>query len=347
MNKATAITFLITGLLLFMGSCVPVGYIIYFEAVIDPSESISLSDIGSLDKATFHADPGTLARFGIQAEITTTSIQEYSDSLDDEYLARFKFPIRYTISNTSGNVLISEDITLAWKNGHSISKRNENTTSISGTLTASTDLKKFTVPADGNINIEIMISPDMTYEASYASSQLHFYKGMIDNTWYLVSGFSMFFIGIILTLIGFIYVVTSVAMNTKNESAHTQHTVYDTTDGGSPRDKEINQNAMIIQLSAFAGYIIPLGSIILPLILWLVWRDKDPYIDKMGCEAVNFQLSMLIYYIISFVLMFILIGFVLIFATMIFHLVFIIIGAVQTSNGNDYRYPMIIRFIKA
>ena len=80
--------------------------------------------------------------------------------------------------------------------------------------------------------------------------------------------------------------------------------------------------------------------------MWQIWREQDPYVDRMGCEAVNFQLSMLIYYFICFILLFILIGFLLIFALILFHLTFIIIGAVQTSKGVEYRYPMIIRFIK-
>jgi uncharacterized protein len=103
---------------------------------------------------------------------------------------------------------------------------------------------------------------------------------------------------------------------------------------------------MFIQLSAFAGYVIPFGTVIVPVILWLIWRDKDPYINEMGREAVNFQLSMILYYIISFLLCFIIIGFLLIIAAFIFHMTFIIIGAVQTSYGANYRYPMIIRFIK-
>ncbi|MFB3116982.1 MAG: hypothetical protein ACE1ZH_05860, partial [Gammaproteobacteria bacterium] len=163
MNRFTAIALLLIGLLLFLGSCAPIGYVIYHEAMIDPSEKVSLS--GSSDEFTFQASPGTLARFKIKAEITTSSVQEDSDSFDGEYLARFKFPISYTISDASGSVLIGGDIVMAWKDGGSISKSNENTTSTGGTLTASTSLDKFTVPADGSINIAIEISPDTTYEA--------------------------------------------------------------------------------------------------------------------------------------------------------------------------------------
>ncbi len=345
MKRSTAIALLLIGLLLFMGSCAPIGYVIYHEAVIDPSENVSLS--GSSGEFTFQASPGTLARFKVKAEITTSSVQEDPDSFNDEYLARFKFPISYTISDTSGNVLIGEDIVMAWKDGGSISKSNENTTSTGGTLTASTSLDKFTVPADGSINIAIEISPDTTYVASMASPQLHLYEEMIDNTWYVVSSVVMFFTGFILAMVGFIFAITNATQASLEQQASESSTGIGTNGGVGLRDKDTNQQAMFIQLSAFAGYIIPLGSIIVPLILWQVWREKDPYIDKMGREAVNFQLSMLLYYLVSLLLCVVLIGFVLIFAAMIFHLTFIVIGSVQTSRGTDYRYPMIIRFIKA
>ena len=140
-------------------------------------------------------------------------------------------------------------------------------------------------------------------------------------------------------MVGFIFAVTNSAQASIRQPALVQNIVVE-------RDRDINQKAMYIQLSAFAGYIIPLGSVIVPVILWMIWREKDPYIDEMGREAANFQLSMILYYIISFILCFIIIGFFLITAALIFHLTFIIIGCIQTSRGASYRYPMIIRFIK-
>jgi len=337
MNRATAIALLLIGMFLFLGSCVPIGYVIYYEAAIDPSESVSLS--GSSDEFTFQVSPNTLARFKVEANITTSSVQEDPDSLSDEYDARFKFPISYTVSDASGNVLVSEDVIMAWKDGGSISMSNEETTSTGGTLTASTSLDKFMVADDGHVNIKIELSPDTTYEASMASPQLHLYEGMIDNIWYITGGILMGLFGFILAMVGFIFVVTNSAQESIRQPALVQNVVEE-------RDREINQKAMYIQLSAFAGYFIPLGSVIVPVILWLIWRDKDPYIDEMGREATNFQLSMVLYYIISFVLCFIIIGFFLITAAFIFHLAFIIIGSIQASRGNHYRYPMIIRFIK-
>lgn len=338
MNRSTSIALLLIGVLLFLGSCTPFAYILYHEAVVSPIESYSLSTGGASDKATFQARPGTLARFTLEADITTSSVQEDTESFDEEYLARFKFPVRYSIGDSSGNILLHKKTTLAWKDGDSISKSNSNTSSTGGTLTASTKLNKFTVPADGNIAIDIELGEDTTYEASYSSPQLHLYEGMINNTWYIVAGVVMLFLGFVLAIIGFILVVVRSAQADNQQHAD-QETASD--------NNAINQEAMIIQLSALSGYIIPLGSLIVPVVLWLIWREKDPYLDEMGREAVNFQLTMLVYYCICFVLFFVLIGFLLIIAAMIFHIAYIIVGAVQTSRGVNFRYPMTIRFFRS
>ena len=71
---------------------------------------------------------------------------------------------------------------------------------------------------------------------------------------------------------------------------------------GQAVDEDAKQKAMLIHLSAAFGLVIPFGSLIMPLVLWLIWKDRHAYIDTMGREAVNFHLSMLIYYVSSAVL---------------------------------------------
>ena len=328
MSRTTAIVLLLIGILLFMGSCAPIGYVIYLDALVKPAAEVPLSRDGSTDRADFTAIPGTLARFSVQARITTASVQEDPDSLNGKYEARFRFPIHFTITDSGGRVLARADKILAWKNGGSITIHDEHSSSTGATLTASTSLGKFTVPADGRVHIELAMDNDTTYKASYTALQLQFYEDMIDDTWYLAGGVMMGIGGFLLAMAGFIFLLISAA----RASSQLQPAAGPDTAVASC-SSDINTNAMIIQLSAFAGYFVPFGNIILPVILWLVWRNRDPYLDRMGCEAVNFQLSMLIYYLICFILMFVLIGFLLIFAAMIFHLSFTIVAAVQRKES--------------
>ena len=68
---------------------------------------------------------------------------------------------------------------------------------------------------------------------------------------------------------------------------------------------------MLCHLSAFAGYVFPFGGIVGPLVVWLIKKDEMPFVDDQGKEALNFQISVLIYAIVSFVLIFVLIGIIL------------------------------------
>src|SRR5262245_39620897 len=113
-----------------------------------------------------------------------------------------------------------------------------------------------------------------------------------------------------------------------------------------PAPANVNTMAMLCHVLGFAGYIIPFGSVIGPLIMWLVKRNDSPFIDEHGKEAVNFQISLLIYTVASIVLCFVLIGFLLLLAIMVIDIVFIIQAAIKASRGEPWRYPLTIRFIK-
>ena len=88
------------------------------------------------------------------------------------------------------------------------------------------------------------------------------------------------------------------------------------------------------------------GHILGPLIVWLVKRGESPEIDAHGKEALNFQISMLIYNAISLVFCLVLIGFVFLVVLWVLNAVFVIIAAVEASDGKFYRYPLTIRFIQ-
>ena len=103
---------------------------------------------------------------------------------------------------------------------------------------------------------------------------------------------------------------------------------------------------MLCHLSALAGFIIPFGAIIGPLIVWLMKKDQSPFIDHHGKEALNFQITMAIGFLISFVLIFVVIGIFLIIGLAIFSLVMIIIAAIKANEGEIYQYPVNLRLIK-
>ncbi len=96
--------------------------------------------------------------------------------------------------------------------------------------------------------------------------------------------------------------------------------------------------------SALVAAIVGL-SFLGPLIVMLTKGNESAFVRRQAVESLNFQLSMLIYFIVSFVLLFVLIGFLLLPIVGIMWLVFTIIGSIKGSNGEDYRYPLTLRMV--
>jgi hypothetical protein len=116
----------------------------------------------------------------------------------------------------------------------------------------------------------------------------------------------------------------------------------------NPQAAKEEQNwAMICHLAALSGFVIPLGNVLGPLIVWLMKKDTMPLVDVHGKEALNFQITVTIAMVISILLMFVLIGILLVFVVGIGALVLTIVAAVKVSNGQlDYKYPFAFRLIK-
>ncbi|MFY0713196.1 DUF4870 domain-containing protein [Seonamhaeicola sp. NFXS20] len=139
--------------------------------------------------------------------------------------------------------------------------------------------------------------------------------------------------------------------------------------------------ATFIHLSTFSRFIIPLGNFIGPAILWVLNKDKSEFIDKHGKQAINFQMSILLYAIIIGTLTIPLFifklfsgidfidfhgfhdfhinigkpspllyigGFLGAFAVLAFilELVFIVIASLKARDGAYYNYPFTINFLK-
>lgn len=106
------------------------------------------------------------------------------------------------------------------------------------------------------------------------------------------------------------------------------------------------------QMAMLAHLLGALFGFLGPLIIWLTQKDKDPFANDQGKEALNFQLTMLIGYVATTV-----IGVVLSCVTFglssllplviwVFQLIFGIIAGTKANAGEYYRYPITIRFIQ-
>ena len=107
----------------------------------------------------------------------------------------------------------------------------------------------------------------------------------------------------------------------------------------TPTSDEKTMSALAHGLPIVCGFI---G----PLIIFLVRKDESQFVAENSKEALNFQITLFIGYIVAGILCAVLIGLVLLPAIWICSLVFSIIGAIKSSEGKIYRYPFNIRLIK-
>jgi len=99
----------------------------------------------------------------------------------------------------------------------------------------------------------------------------------------------------------------------------------------------------LLALTTLIG--IPLGSILGPMVMWLVKKNDSPFVDAHGRESMNFGISVLIYSVVCIPLCFILIGIPMLIALWIFWLVMVIVNAMKANDGKMVRYPLTIRML--
>ena len=88
-----------------------------------------------------------------------------------------------------------------------------------------------------------------------------------------------------------------------------------------------------------------LAGFLAPLVIWLVFRERSRFVDDQGKEALNFQITLAIAYVVGALTAWLVVGFLILLAAWVLAIVFGIQGALATGRGEPYRYPFIWRFI--
>ncbi len=99
----------------------------------------------------------------------------------------------------------------------------------------------------------------------------------------------------------------------------------------------------LMHISQLAGFLAPLIGFIIPLIMWIANKEVNPKVDKHGKNIMNFIISFIVY---TAILCITIIGIPLAIVVGILYIVFVIIAAVKVNNGEDWKYPLTIEFIK-
>ena len=150
----------------------------------------------------------------------------------------------------------------------------------------------------------------------------------------VVSAMVLFFVGFIAGPVMALVVLVK-RQNNKNKQLNK-----------SMSEDEERKWAMFAHIGTFSSMFVPLGNIIAPIVIWQMKKNESPFVVEQAKESLNFQVTLMIYGLISFLLIFIIIGFFLIFALVIFGLIIVIVAGVKANEGEHYRYPMTLRLIK-
>lgn len=103
--------------------------------------------------------------------------------------------------------------------------------------------------------------------------------------------------------------------------------------------------ATLVHLAPFAAAFVGL-PFLGPLIVFLVLKDRGPFVRFHAAQALNFQIITTIALWVFGLLSFVLIGIPFLIATAIAWVVFPIVGAIKANNGEWYRYPLTPELVK-
>lgn len=98
-----------------------------------------------------------------------------------------------------------------------------------------------------------------------------------------------------------------------------------------PSDEEL-QMAMFCHVGTLVG------GFVVPLIIWMMKKDQSPYIARHGKEALNFSISIALYYLVTCGCAVFILG--------PFAIYWCIMAGLDAGKGEFYAYPLTIRFIK-
>jgi len=112
-----------------------------------------------------------------------------------------------------------------------------------------------------------------------------------------------------------------------------------TTPASTERNRATNQWAMFIHFSILAGWIVPIGGLIVPILLWQIKKDELPGIVPHAHVVLNWIVTSLVYALICFILTFVLIGIFGFIALGLATIIFAVIGGIKANEGQLWEYP--------
>lgn len=125
----------------------------------------------------------------------------------------------------------------------------------------------------------------------------------------------------------------NIRINVPSEIEHLPTYIMETNPTTEPPTASSNWR-LYFELLSFTGFVIPFGQILGPLVLWLIKKDTDPSANFEGKKVINFNLSWVLWSIVSCGL------------GIIAWIVLIIIATIKAANNQPFKHPWTIQFLK-
>ncbi len=349
MSRLRASLVLVAGLAAIVWGCVLLGGALLAALAEQPVAALAASAVESADGATAELTPGRDARLVVDLELATDSVQETLDAAGARWHGRYRIPLTYRVRNSAGADIAAEDSAVDWRDDSGDMSGRARQSSLSevvvqmgadgGRLTATAVFRSFEAPDDGVVRVAVERAADRTYGARVEHVRYRIEHDLGSHASAVAGGLFALVAGWVLAVVGFVLVLAG-------ERAPGSERSVDLPALDDVQATRVRRLAMACHLAALIGYVLPFGNVIGPLVVWLLNRERHPYIDEQGREAVNFQLSMLVWYLLAFALVLALVGFFMLVGLVVFQLVMVVVAAVRANGGEAWRYPLTVRFLR-
>lgn len=344
MTSDSALRILIIGALSVVASCAPLGTAIHQVSTDRPQLELSPPAIGTTLESRVELTAGRGARLVLWAEIQGPSVAKLEQDGATVEQLQFRFPLSFNAYDTDGEPVFEQLAVLARDQAEDTRETRSRPSALrlsrdevnagGGQVALAVAFHAFEVPDSGALDIALTIDPDDSHDAELQITRLAIEHDRLDPTVSTVFGLFMLVGGWVTATIGAVGYITA------------RQPLAAAALAGESLSSAIKNRAMWCHLAGFAGILMPVvGHLLVPLLLWRHYRKAHAFIDHHGRDAINFQLSIMVYALLAFSLVLALIGLLMVPLLITFQIVAMILAARAASAGKRYEYPLTIRFV--
>lgn len=345
MRVSRPLVLLLGGLAVLLGSALPLGKALHEAYRERPVVRLPFDADSRLAATAVTLSPGQRARLVLELTVDTASVTPDPRGDTTAYRARYRLPVTYRVRTAAGEICAEAHTYVDWRDDardlsgrarqSSVLEEVVDVDAAGGTVALRAVFRVFDVPADGQVTVTATLGTDSTYGARATPRALHIEHAIDNPTTRIVLGVFMAIAGFVAGVVGFVQVATRPLPPTPASVPL----------AGAEADA-VRRLAVWGHLAALLGYVLPFANVLAPLVLWMKHRARHPYLDQQGREAINFQLSVLVYLLLAFGLLLALIGLVLIPIIVVLQLVLVVRAARHARAGAAWRYPLSLRFLR-